>query len=195
MKKIFLEMFSLLLFVTHSYADTTVLFEKYGITVGNGKNVWIKVHSIDNYTKCYELLVGGDYTGNASNCSDNINGEWSYYACGKSKRIAKGKPIEIANKIFKECSKKKDYKIGNISKDTLVCTKKSSIKEALSTDFSYFYAEESEKINGKHWKGCMHISKARFKIKNEFKGSIDNFYSYESHGKTFYVRKSLVKIE
>jgi hypothetical protein len=103
MKKVFLIVS--IMFVTYAVAEyRTNIFTKYNLSIGNGKTVWITVDIIDNYGKCFEMSMGGDAHGGASNCSTDIDGYWSYHGCGSSVQSAKGGITTIANKILEECS-------------------------------------------------------------------------------------------
>ena len=105
MKKIFSIILILTIAISYSNAEyRTSILKKYNIGVGNGKTVWLTVDIIDNYGKCFELSIGGDYYGGASNCSDDIGGYWSYHACGGSQHSANGGVSDIANKILQECT-------------------------------------------------------------------------------------------
>jgi hypothetical protein len=105
MKKLFSIMLILSIVISFSNAQyRTSLLKKYNIDVGNGKTVWLTVDLIDNYGKCFELSIGGDFYGGASNCSSDIGGYWSYHGCGKSQRSANGDVSVIANKIIQECT-------------------------------------------------------------------------------------------
>ena len=102
-------MFSIILIlaIAISYSNAkyrTSILKKYNIDVGNGKTIWLTVDLIDNYGKCFNLAIGGDYYGSASNCSADINGYWAYTGCGSSQRSTNGGVSDIATKILQECS-------------------------------------------------------------------------------------------
>jgi len=88
-----------------------------------------------------------------------------------------------------------DLKIGKVSSKSIVCTSENTMKNALETSFRYFSYETDIEMNGNSYKGCYFVSNARFKILDELEGKIDNFYSYESEGKIYFIRKSNVIIE
>jgi len=71
----------------------------FAIQLSNGKYMWAR---LDRKNDCFELLVGNTDTniwGNASNCSQEIEGYWSVQSCSGRDSLYSVGPSEVINKI------------------------------------------------------------------------------------------------
>ena len=81
-----------------SLLNAKTVFEKYGISIGNGKYIGININWDGS---CYNLVVAGDAHGSASNCSKNIN---NYWALGGGCGSITGGVEDVVNKIL-QCTR------------------------------------------------------------------------------------------
>jgi len=85
-----------------SIVNGKTVFEKYGVGIGNGNTVWLRV---DWDGSCYTLNMGGDRYGSATNCSGEINNYWSVSGCGSSQSSVNGEVTDAANKMLELCQR------------------------------------------------------------------------------------------
>ncbi|EIY4763873.1 hypothetical protein NMS67_003679 [Vibrio cholerae] len=80
------------------------IWEDTNIKLSDGRYIWA---TVDYNGGCYNLFVGSssstEISGNASNCSSNINGYWSTHACGSNLGGVNGGISEVINAILREC--------------------------------------------------------------------------------------------
>ncbi|WP_202934522.1 hypothetical protein [Vibrio navarrensis] len=83
-------------------ASAERVWEDTNIKLSDGSYLWA---TVDYNGGCYNLLVGSTngISGNASNCSSNINGYWSTHACGSNLGGVNGGISEVINAILRGC--------------------------------------------------------------------------------------------
>jgi hypothetical protein len=86
-----------------TYAER--LWEDMGIDLGAGKYMWA---TLDYDQNCgFNVQAGSNNTnisGNASNCSKEMNGYWAVQACGSSNGSLYGGPEEVIREIVSLCN-------------------------------------------------------------------------------------------
>ena len=80
-------------------------FEDYGVNVGD-KSIWLKLSCTSD---CWNLMVGGDYSGNATQCGttnpDTGYDNWSYSGCGSSPKFIQGDTNDAINAVLQDCQR------------------------------------------------------------------------------------------
>ena len=137
MKRLVLSFLMLVLVTSFSYGK--ILWEdSLYMRLDDGNYVWARLE----HNSCYDIYVGstnGKISGNASNCSDELNGSWSIFVKGNEVFYSGGKE-KIIKKILDMNKNATKQKVGKIKDGSMVFNKrigKDGIEEALCSKLTF----------------------------------------------------------